>query len=99
MHPPATTPVPLGAASCSLGPCAAPDALDFHVETHKAVDLLAHRARTRRRVQPSACAERGTPAAVAWAAAGRARRQTPRVAPHRVTAAAPRVRGRVAPAP
>jgi hypothetical protein len=40
-----------------------PYALDFTVETHKAVDLLAHRASTRRRVQPSAGAERGTPAA------------------------------------
>src|SRR5438105_3675485 len=68
-------------------------------ETHKAVALRAHRASTRRRVQPSAGAERDTPAAAAEAVAGLARRQTAHVAPHRVTAAAPRVRGRGAPAP
>src|SRR5439155_25870827 len=49
-------------------------------ETHPAVSLLAHSASTRRRVQPPACADRGTPAA-ASAVAGLARRQTARAAP------------------
>ena len=62
-------------------------------------EALANSARTRRRVQPSACEDRGTPAAAAEAAAGLERRQTERVAPNSVTAAAPRVRGRVAPEP
>ena len=78
---------------------AAPDALDFQVETHTAVALRAHRASTRRRVQPSAGAERGTPAVADEAVAGLARRPTARGVPPSVTAAAPRVRGRVAPAP
>jgi len=36
---------------------------DFHVKTNKAVSLRAHSDSTRRRVQPSACEDRGTPAA------------------------------------
>ena len=62
--------VPLVAASFSLGQFAASYALDFNVETNKAVYLLANSDRTRRRVQPSACEDRGTPAAADWAAAG-----------------------------
>jgi hypothetical protein len=37
--------------------------LDFHVKTNKAVSLRAHTDSTRHRVQPSACEDRGTPAA------------------------------------
>jgi len=36
---------------------------DFHVKTNKAVSLRAHSDSTRRRVQPSAGEDRGTPAA------------------------------------
>lgn len=66
------------------GPMCGPDALDCTGETTKAISLLAHSDRTRCRVQPSVCEERGTPAVADEAAAGLSRPQTAR---------APRYRG------